>query len=166
MDSNLSTSAYYSEEDSITSSSQEEISKDNTTGCNLSLRLFNRKPRNNTIEGAANRTGADSSTMAKDPTEVIVQKILNKIQSGLDEVSPKMGEHWRTNKAPKDAAGAVGPDTEDEQTSPTKQQVYAVIKEENAPKTTQSRRHCSHGQRAQTPYGRRSEGSHSQMPPR
>ena len=41
MDSNLSTSAYYSEEDSITSSSQEEISKNNTTGCKLRLSLFN-----------------------------------------------------------------------------------------------------------------------------
>ena len=142
MDSNLSTSTYYSEEDSITLSSQEEISKDNTTGCNLSLRLYNRKPRNNTIEGAANRTGADSSTMAKDPTEVIVQRILNKIQSGLDEVSPKMGEHWRTNTAPKDAAGTVGPGTEDEQTSPTKQ-AYAVIKEEKALETSQPQQQCS-----------------------
>ena len=143
MDSNLSTSTYYSEEDSITSSSQEEISKDNTTGCNLSLRLFNRKPSNNTNEGAASRAGADSSTMAKDPTKVIVQRIRNQIQSGLDEVSPKMGNHWRTDKTSnKDAVGAVGPDTEDEQTNSTKQQVYSAIKEENAPKTTQSRQHC------------------------
>ena len=140
MDSNLSTSTYYSEEESITSSSQEEISKDNTTGCNLSLRLFNRKPSNNAHEGAAGRVGADSTTMPKDPTKDIVQRILNQIQSGLDEVSPKMGKHWRTDKTSnKDAVEAVGPDTEDEHTNSTKQHVYSAIKEENAPKTTQSR---------------------------
>ena len=142
MDSDLSTSAYYSEGDSITSSSQEETSKDDTTGCNPSRRLYNRKPRNNTIEGAAYRTGADTSTMTKDPTEVIVQKILNKIQLGLDEVSPKLGEHWRTKTTPKDAAGTAGPCTEDEQTSPTRQ-AYAVIKEEKALETSQPQHQCS-----------------------
>ena len=142
MDLDLSTSNYYSEGDSITSSSQEETSKDDTTGCNPSRRLFNRKPRNNTIEGAANRTGADSSTMAKDPTEVIVQKILNKIQLGLDEVSPKLGEHWRTKTTPKDAAGTAGPGTEDEQTSPTIQ-AYAVIQEEKDRETSQPQHQCS-----------------------
>ena len=142
MDLDLSTSNYYSEGDSITSSSQEETSKDDTTGCNPSRRLYNRKPRNNTIEGAANRTGADSSTMTKDPTEVIVQKILNKIQLGLDEVSPKLGEHWRTKTTPKDAAGTAGPGTEDEQTSPTIQ-AYAVIQEEKDRETSQPQHQCS-----------------------
>ena len=83
MDSNLSTSAYYSEEDSITSSSQEDVSKNNTTGCKLRLSLFNRKPNDNAHEGVVRRAGADSTTMPKDPTKDIVQKILNQIQSPL-----------------------------------------------------------------------------------
>ena len=78
--------------------------------------------------------------MPKDPTKDIVQRILNQIQSGLDEVSPKMGKHWRTDKTSnKDAVEAVGPDTEDKHTHSTKQHVYSATKEENAPKTYQSR---------------------------
>ena len=140
MDSNLNTSAYYSEEDSNTSSSQEELSKNNTAECNLRLRLFNRKPSDDAHEGAAGRAGADSTTMSKDPTKDIVQRILNQIQAGLDEVPPKMGIHRRTDRTSnKDAVEAVGPDTEDEHTQSTKQHDYSAKKEENAPKTYQSR---------------------------
>ena len=136
MDSDLSTSNYYSEGDSITSSSQEETGQDDTTGCNPSRRLYNRKPKNNTIGGAAHRNGADTSMMTQDPTEIIVQKILNKLQLGLDEVSPKLGEQWRTKTSPKDAAGTPKPGTKDEQDSPTVQ-AYAVIEEVKRRETPQ-----------------------------
>ena len=135
MDSNLSTSAYYSEEDSIPSSSQEDISRNNTTGYKLKLSLINRKPNDNAQEGAVRRAGADSTTMSKDPTEDIVQRILNQIQSGLEEASPKMGKHRRINRtSDKDAVEAVGHDTEDENTQSTKQHDYSTTKEENTPK--------------------------------
>ena len=128
MDSDLSASYYNSEGDSVTSSSQEEAGQDDTNGCNPSRRLYNRKPKNNTFGGAANKNGAETAMMTQDQTEIIVQKILNKLQLGLDEISPKTGEYRRTKTSPKDAAGTPKTDTKDEQDSPTVQ-AYAVIEE-------------------------------------
>ena len=108
MDSNPNTSAYYSEEDSNTSSSQEE------------LRLFSRKPNNETQEEATRRAGADPTTMSRDPTQEIVLRILKQIQAGLDEVSPKMGTRKRNDRtSSKDTDEAVMPNTKDENTHPT-----------------------------------------------
>ena len=61
--------------------------------------------------------------MSKDPTDDIVQRILNQIQSGLQEASPKMGKQRRNNRtSDKDTIEAVGPDTEDEITQSKEQE--------------------------------------------
>ena len=128
MDSNPNTSAYYSEEDSNTSSSQEE------------LRLFSRKPNNETQEEATRRAGADPTTMSREPTQEIVLRILKQIQAGLDEVPPRIGTHRRTDRTSnKDTDEAVMPGTKDENNHSTKQHAYPATEEENAPTTNQSR---------------------------
>ena len=126
MDSNPNTSAYYSEEDSNTSSSQEE------------LRLFSRKPNNETQEEATRRAGADPTTMSRDPTQEIVLRILKQIQAGLDEVSPKMGTHRRDGRTSSgDPDEAAMPNKKDETTHPT-------TEEENAHPDNQARQRWEH----------------------
>ena len=121
MDSNLSTSAYYSEDDSIPSSSQEDISKNNTTGYKLKLSLSNRETPNDAQEGAVRRASADTTTKSKDPTNDIVDRILAQIESRLREASPHYRKPWRRHNAPEqrdvsdnDTVEAVYPDTGDE----------------------------------------------------